>query len=108
LDVAPVELNLDQAIPCGLIVNEIITNALKYAFVGRKKGLIFIGIEEKDNTILMRIEDNGKGLPKGLNYRKTATLGLQLVVTLVEQLDGKLDLKSEKGTKYLITFDKLN
>ncbi len=108
LEVDPVNLNLDQAIPCGLIVNELITNSLKYAFKGKTEGMIFIGISEKGKAITIRIEDNGLGLPKGFNYRKTETLGLQLVVTLVEQLDGKLELKSEKGTKYLITFDKLN
>jgi PAS domain S-box-containing protein len=108
LKVDPVNLNLDQAIPCGLIVNELITNALKYAFKNKKAGEIFIAISEKGKTISIRIEDNGVGLPEGFNYLKTETLGLQLVVTLVEQLDGKLELKSEKGTKYLITFDKLN
>jgi two-component sensor histidine kinase len=108
LKVEPVNLNLDQAIPCGLIVNELITNALKYAFKGKKTGEIFIGINENGKTISIRIEDNGVGLPKGFNYLKTETLGLQLVVTLVEQLDGKLEMKTEKGTKYLITFDKLN
>lgn len=108
LKVEPVNLNLDQAIPCGLIVNELITNALKYAFKGKKTGEIFIGITEKGKTISISIEDNGVGLPKGFNYLKTETLGLQLVVTLVEQLDGQLNMKSENGTKYLITFDKLN
>jgi PAS domain S-box-containing protein len=108
LDIQPVNLNLDQAIPCGLIVNELITNALKYAFKGRKRGIIFIGITEEGKTVSVRIEDNGVGLPKGFDYLKSETLGLQLVVTLVEQLDGKLELKSDKGTKFLITFDKLN
>ncbi len=108
LKIEPVNLNLDQAIPCGLIVNELITNALKYAFKGRKTGEVFIGISEKGKTLSIRIEDNGVGVPKGFNYLKTETLGLQLVVTLVEQLDGKLEMKTEKGTKYLITFDKLN
>lgn len=108
LKVDPVNLNLDQAIPCGLIVNELITNALKYAFKNKKAGEIFIGISEKEKTVYIQIEDNGVGLPEGFNYLKTETLGLQLVVTLVEQLDGKLELKSEKGTNYLITFEKLN
>jgi two-component sensor histidine kinase len=108
LKVDPVNLNLDQAIPCGLIVNELITNALKYAFKNKKAGEIFIGISEKGKTVSIQIEDNGVGLPEGFNYLKTETLGLQLVATLVEQLDGQLELKSEKGTNYLITFDKLN
>lgn len=107
-DIEQVELNLDQAIPCGLIVNEIITNAMKYAFVGKKEGQIFISIKEKKETIELKIEDDGVGLPKGFNHEKTASLGLQLVVTLIEQLDGKLTLESKNGTKYLITFDKLN
>lgn len=108
LKVEPVNLNLDQAIPCGLIVNELITNSLKYAFKGRKEGEIFIGIHETGKAVSIQIEDNGVGLPKGFNHLKTETLGLQLVVTLVEQLDGVMEMKSENGTKYLITFDKLN
>lgn len=105
-----IHLNLDQSIPCGLIVNELVSNALKYAFEKGQKGMIWIGLEEKDNEVLLLVRDNGKGLPEGFDHNTTETLGLQLVATLVEQLEGTMQLESApgKGTKYLITFDKLN
>jgi PAS domain S-box-containing protein len=105
-DLGDVHLNLDQAIPCGLIINELVSNALKYAFTEDSGGKLYIGIKEKANTILLEVEDNGVGLPDGFDYKNTESLGLQLVVTLVEQLDGELELKTKKGTKYLITFDR--
>ncbi|MFZ5552936.1 MAG: PAS domain S-box protein [Bacteroidota bacterium] len=106
--VSEVKLNIDQAIPCGLIVNELVSNALKYAFPGNKKGKIDIEVKEKGKKVTLKVEDNGVGLPAGFDYSNTETLGLQLVVTLVEQLDGKMKLESKKGTGYLITFEKLN
>jgi PAS domain S-box-containing protein len=101
-----VELVLDQAIPCGLLVNELITNALKYAFVNRKEGEVFISMKEENSNVLLVIEDNGVGLPKDFDMLKTDTLGLQLVATLTEQLDGQISVTTERGTKYLLTFEK--
>jgi len=106
--VGEVKLNIDQAIPCGLIVNELVSNALKYAFPDNQKGIINIEISEKGSKVTLRVEDSGKGLPKGFDFTNTETLGLQLVTTLIEQLDGKMKLESKKGAKYLITFEKLN
>ena len=108
LEVLPVNLNLDQSIPCGLIVNELLSNALKYAFKANNKGVIVIGLEEKENSILLRVEDDGVGFPEGFDHSATETLGLQLVSTLVEQLDGVISIQSNAkiGTKYLITFEK--
>lgn len=105
-----VQLNLDQSIPCGLIVNELVSNALKYAFKDGVKGRIIIELVESGKQVQLRVEDNGCGLPPGFDPMSTETLGLQLVATLVEQLDGKMLLDSEpqRGTKYLITFEKLN
>ncbi len=108
-DISEISLDLDQAIPCGLIVNELVSNALKYAFPemdgeNQKKASIFIGLSEENDEITMVVSDNGIGLPPNFDYENTNTLGLQLVVTLVEQLDGKLTLIQENGTKYLITF----
>ncbi len=101
-----VNLVLDQAIPCGLLINELITNAIKYAFPEGKEGEIFIGLKEENEQIEIKIEDNGVGLQKDFNILKSDTLGLQLVATLVEQLEGQIKLDTSKGTKYLITFDK--
>ncbi len=107
-NVGELDLNLDQAIPCGLIINELVSNALKYAFNEDQEGTIYIGLREENNHIHLKVEDDGKGLPEGFDYTSTETLGLQLVLTLVEQLDGKIELDSRGGTKYLIIFEKLN
>lgn len=105
-----VYLNLDQAIPCGLIVNELVSNALKYAFPDNQKGVLSMEIKENDNKIELNIRDNGVGMPENFDFDKNDSLGLQLVFTLVEQLDGEVRFNSKpnKGTEYLITFDKLN
>jgi PAS domain S-box-containing protein len=106
LDLQEVAIALDQAIPCGLMINEIITNALKYAFPNNAKGTVLISMREEKEIVTLCVEDNGIGLPVGFNYLESETLGLQLVATLVEQLEGTLILESKKGTKFLITFEK--
>lgn len=108
LDVDKVDLNLDQAIPCGLIVNELLTNAIKYAFPDSEKGgIISISVKEKKGLVEISVADNGKGLPKSFDVNKTNSLGLQLVSTLTEQLDGKLGVQNHTGAKFTITFKKL-
>jgi PAS domain S-box-containing protein len=104
-DLEEVFLNLDNAIPCGLIINELISNSLKYAFVEREKGEIQIVLKTKNNQVELKIADNGAGIPKGLDIYNTDSLGLQLVNTLVEQLEGNLKLDLEKVTSFTITFD---
>ncbi|MCW3084957.1 MAG: domain S-box [Bacteroidetes bacterium] len=105
LDIQNVFLNLDLAIPCGLIINEIISNALKYAFVDKKDDCeITIQMVLKDESLVLFIADNGIGLPKEIDYRNTQSLGLQLVVTLTDQLNGNIEMNSDNGTKYTIIF----
>ena len=99
-------LSLDQAIPCGLIVNELVSNSLKYAFEKDKEGEIFISLEENKNILTLVIGDNGIGLPPGFDYENSESLGLQLVYTLVDQLDATIKVETTNGTKYLITFEK--
>ncbi|MGB0881925.1 MAG: histidine kinase dimerization/phosphoacceptor domain -containing protein, partial [Vicingaceae bacterium] len=99
-------LNLDLSIPCGLILNELISNALKYAFTDGKKGIIKIELFEKNDLINLIVEDNGLGLPNTINYKETDSLGLQLVMTLAEQIDAKVELNNKKGAKYTIIFKK--
>lgn len=105
-DFEKTHLSLDQAIPCGLIANELISNALKYAFVNTDHGEIGISIKDKDGKIEMEISDNGIGLPEDLDYENSDSLGLQLVYTLIDQLDAIMKVDTSKGTKYLITFEK--
>ncbi len=110
LDVIDQPIKIDTAIPCGLIVNELISNSLKYAFPGqhllKKKGKINIKLAQEDaGKFILEIADNGIGLPKGFDLRKAETLGLQLVATLVEQLDGKIEIKGNKGAVFTIRFE---
>lgn len=105
LDVGNVFLDLDRAIPCGLIINEIVTNALKYAFIDQEDGEISISLKQTDDSILLIIADNGKGLPATVDYKNTESLGMQLVITLVQQLRGEISLDNSKGAKYTIVFN---
>ncbi len=104
LDIDPIFLNLDTSIPCGLIINELLSNALKYAFKDGRKGVIQVAVKENNNSITITIADNGMGLPNGLDYRNTESLGLQLVVALVEQINGSIKIDQKKGTKFAIEF----
>ena len=102
-----VQIVLDQAIPCGLILNELITNSLKYAWKPNEKGTIFISLKEKKGVVFIEVSDDGIGLPFDFKNPTTDTLGLQLVSTLIEQLDGEINVDTQNGTKYLIIFDKI-
>jgi len=104
LKIQELYLNLDLAIPCGLIINEILSNALKYAFPKNRKGKISLRLALKNQEITLVIQDNGIGLPEHIDYRNTESLGLQLVVTLVDQLGGQIKLDRSKGTKFTIVF----
>jgi two-component sensor histidine kinase len=99
-------LILDQAIPCGLIVNEVITNTLKYAFKDRNEGTIKIHFSELGNNYLLEIGDNGMGFPDNFNIDEPDTLGVQLILTLSEQLDGKLEMNQANGLMYSLQFPK--
>ena len=105
--VEEIDLILDQAIPCGLLVNELITNSLKYAWGPESEGTIRMELKQSGSRVTLIIADDGKGLPNSFDDMSSDTLGLQLVVTLVEQLDGELIVNSDNGTEYLINFDNL-
>lgn len=97
-------LSLNTAIPCGLILNELISNSLKYAFEGRPAGKIEIKLISESEKISLSLADDGIGIPENIKIDKTDTLGLQLVSTLVEQIEGKLHLEQKNGTKFIISF----
>jgi PAS domain S-box-containing protein len=104
MDIEDVLLNIDTAITLGLSINEIVSNSLKHAF-GNRQGEIFISFKErsKDNFCLI-ISDNGKGLPAHVDFKNTSSLGLQLVNTLIEQLEGTIEMDNKNGTKFTINF----
>ena len=106
MEIAPVLLNIDQAIPCGLIVNELVSNALKYAFPGDLQGEIKIELQTSlGNQVHLTIQDNGIGLPESVNWQYAQSLGLSLVHDLVvEQLEGSLAVEREGGTTFRIQF----
>ena len=87
-------LSVDSAIPCGLILNELVTNCLKHAFPGRKTGLIRTSAWTKDGSAVLTVLDDGVGLPPDFDVNKADTLGLQLITNLARQLHGSMDVKS--------------
>ncbi|MGF7118687.1 histidine kinase dimerization/phosphoacceptor domain -containing protein [Methanobacterium oryzae] len=97
-------LDIDTAIPCGLILNELISNSLKYAFKNGGRGEINISLYLDYNNFVLKVADNGIGLPENFDITYTDTSGLQLVNTLVRQLDGLIDLERSNGTTFKITF----
>jgi two-component sensor histidine kinase len=106
-NVDEIDLILDQAIPCGLLVNELITNSLKYAWDKKQVGTIRMELKQSGSRVTLIIADDGSGLPNNFEDMSSDTLGLQLVVTLVEQLDGELTVNVKNGTEYLINFDNI-
>ncbi|MDP2993004.1 MAG: ATP-binding protein, partial [Deltaproteobacteria bacterium] len=105
INAGDVLLGIDRAIPCGLIVNELVSNSLKHAFPAGKKGEIQINLRsDNDNGFTLTLSDNGVGFPKDLDFRNAETLGLQLVITLVKQIEGTIELDRSGGTEFKITF----
>lgn len=98
-------LNIDKAIPSGLIINELISNAYKHAFKkpGTKNNLVQLKLN-RNKKIIIEISDNGVGMSDNIDYRNTESLGLQLVSTLVEQLNGEIIVERNNGTKFLVSF----
>ena len=103
-----VMLSIDEAIPCSLIINELVTNAVKYAFMETGQGVIRIELTETEQGLRLLVKDNGVGFPPELNFRETKTLGLQLVNMLVKQLDGTIEQSVDCGTEYAILFVQKN
>jgi two-component sensor histidine kinase len=106
-DIEDTPLPLELAIPCGLIVNELVTNALKYAFPQDRGGKLWIELHKTSTQgFALRVADNGVGLPSELDIHNPPNLGLQLVNSLVSQLEGNVEIDREKGTAFTIIFKK--
>ncbi len=101
-------VDVSIALPCGLIINELVSNSLKYAFPKGNKGEINISLQkdENDNYVLI-VSDNGVGIPKNIDIRNTRTFGMQLVNILVDQLHSTVELDRKNGTSVKISFKKV-
>lgn len=104
-DIAQLPLRIGTAIPCGLIINELVSNSLLYAFPEDRPGEVLIRFGQLDGqNFRLTVQDNGIGFPKGLDFKKTSTLGLMLVTGLTQQLGGTIALRNESGTTFDISF----
>jgi PAS domain S-box-containing protein len=105
-DLQPVALSVGKAVPCGLIVNELVSNAYKHAFRGRAKGEIRTGLGMSPNgRVWLRVGDNGVGLPAGMDWRQSRSLGLRLIQLLAGQLHATVDVRTDCGTEFEIAFE---
>ena len=104
LKIDMISLNMETAVPCGLIISELVSNSLKYAFPDGLNGEIFVSLRSKQDNYELIISDNGIGLPLEFDIKNTKTLGLMLVNSLTEQIDGKISINRDKGTRYSIIF----
>jgi two-component sensor histidine kinase len=106
VDVQDVSLGVDVAIPCGLIINELVSNCLKHAFPQGRQGEVAVTLRRDGEEYLLRVEDDGVGLPGDIDLKKVESLGLQLVETLSTQIGASVTVTSapERGTAFAISF----
>jgi len=110
-DIAPINISIKAALPLGLITNELITNAIKYAFPDHREGELHLILKPEINNggyYRLTIEDNGIGLPADFSIEKTSSTGMFIVKLLIEQLGAKLKIENKKGTSFHISFQNLN
>jgi two-component sensor histidine kinase/DNA-binding NarL/FixJ family response regulator len=104
-DISEVALGVNTAIPVGLIINELMSNALKHAFPNRNTGEIFIRVRKKNRNISIIFRDDGTGLPRDMNCRDTRSLGLRMVFSIVEQMKGTIGLDRSKGSEFSMVLE---
>jgi len=101
-DIDDFTINSSLAISIGLIINELVTNAVKYAFKNKEKGLISIELKKEDKNISLNLKDNGIGLPEKINFPKAKTLGFQIVYAMISQHSGSIEYKDNEGAEFII------
>ncbi len=109
MNIESIQMTLDSAIPCGLLINELVSNSLKHGFPDGRRGTIsiFLGYQnEQQDTLLLKVEDNGVGLPEDFNPNQTSSLGVSLISSLTKQLRGTLQFQNNPGASFEITFPK--
>ena len=105
VDAPELELGLGKAVPCGLIVNELVSNAFKYAFPAGQGGTVRVGLAPRhDGQVELSVSDDGIGLPKGFDIYSADSLGMRLVSSLADQLDASLEIRNGRGTSFTLGF----
>jgi PAS domain S-box-containing protein len=107
LDIDNVKLNIETSVPCGLIITELVSNSLKYAFPDQNKGELLVSLKTKGDCYELIISDDGVGFPEDIDFKHTDSLGLELVNSLTDQIDGEIELDRSHGTKFKIRFKEL-
>lgn len=102
-DIPPLNLDVDIVVPLGLILNELITNSLKYAFPGDRNGSIRIELKEEGTLLRLKVYDNGIGLPEGFHEKFQQTFGYKMITAFIQKLKGDINIYSEEGTKVEVT-----
>lgn len=107
MDLQPVKVDINTAIPCGLILNELVSNAMKHAFPNDLEGELNIKFYSKDEHLILSVKDNGIGFPQDIDFKNTKSLGLNIVNSLVGQIDGEIEMIRDDGTEFNITFPEI-
>ncbi|MDP4266881.1 MAG: sensor histidine kinase, partial [Bacteroidota bacterium] len=107
IDIDKIYLNIDTAIPLGLIINELITNSIKYAFNKDEKGEIILSLSKNNDFLTFSVKDNGKGLPQNFNINNIQSLGLRLVNSLTNQIGGELLINNINGVEFIVNFKEI-
>ena len=105
-DIENLNLDVDTVIPLGLIINELVSNSLKYAFGSIDKGIVSISLKEKNDSLELFVRDNGKGFPTGLDIHKNQSFGLQLITAIAQKLKARLDFYNDNGAAVHIQIKK--
>lgn len=108
LDLDSIRLNIDTAVPCGLLINEMVTNAFKHAFHGRTEGQLRVSLKEEDGEVLLTVADDGPGIPIGFDWKKSDSLGAMLIQTLSRQIKATMTVSGPPGTGYTLKFKELH
>lgn len=104
LDLQPISLTINQAIPCALILNELLTNAIKYAYPHGEGGVITVRLAVNSGLVTLTVSDQGVGLPQDVDLFAPKTLGIQIIQVLVGQLEGELNVAGPPGASFTVQF----